>query len=135
MQSKEEKNFYFRTNGDEIVSLIDLDFRLSSISLQEIIEKFGEPSNIRIEKIRDGFFIISIYYPKSGLLFVGSGDDMEITEDKLGLVLEPNIIIIKGIFYPPSNLEEMINYIYGQDNYSKVFPEIQEWKGYGIYQK
>jgi hypothetical protein len=120
-------NYYlYLSNG--IVNKIEVDLRPrsdtpQSTTLQKIIDLFGEPTNLDLGKIRDGYFFITIFYPAKGLAFVASGDGP-------GLTLEPKMPILKACFLAPSDLNTMVESLYGINAIADAISTIQVWPGY-----
>lgn len=135
-RSSNEINVYFKNNGDDFVSVIDLDFRPSSIKLDDVINIFGEPTFVSLGNLIDGYYTISIYYPDKGLAFGGADSDVDTSKDKIGYIIQPETIIMNANFFQPTDNENMVNVIYGPDIKDPAIDiQIQPWIGYGIYQK
>ena len=134
-QSASGKNVYVYMDSNELVSKIELDLRPSSIHLDGIIALFGEPTNLDIGKIRDGYFFVTIAYPEAGLAFVGSGNEIDVSNTKMGFVIKPDMIVVNAVFFPPSDIAKMVNLLYGEEAVSEALSDIQVWKGYDVYRE
>jgi hypothetical protein len=134
-RSTSERNVYLYSNKDGLISRIELDLRSGSIRLDDIVTLFGEPSNLDIGKIRDGYFVATLFYPKKGLAFVGSGNKFDVSDANTGFVIRADMVIVKGVYFRPSGIVEMVHLLYGEEAVSDALSDIQDWTGYGIYRE
>lgn len=128
-------NIYIYKSDNGLVSKIELDLRPSQIHLDDIITLFGEPSNVDVGKIRDGFFFATIAYPEKGLAFVGSGDDFAINGAEIDFFIQPEMLVVRSVLFQPSDIATMVNLLYGINTNSEVLLNIQDWSGYGKYRE
>ncbi len=113
---------------NDIVVKIQVDLRprstiLRSATLQKIIDLFGEPSNVILEKIRDGYFFVTVFYPSKGLAFIASSDGQ-------GFLLQPGMKVSMAYFLAPSGLDDMMNSLYGKNSIADALVSVQVWRGF-----
>ena len=48
-------------------------------------------------------------------------------------MIQPDVVIVKGIFIEPSDITVMVDKLYGENVVPKALVDMQEWKGYGDY--
>jgi hypothetical protein len=121
------KNYSLYSDNDLIVS-VKIDFRSSSINLEEAISLFGEPSNVGPSKISDGGYFITLYYPDKGLVFVAGGN-------KSLYEIYPGMPIFLAYFVQPGDIATIVPLLYGKNSVSEALANIQVWEWYGIYDK
>jgi hypothetical protein len=134
-RSTKDDNLYIYKTDVGLVSKMELDLRSNSVYIEDLIVLFGEPSNLDIGKGRDGYFFVTIFYPEKGLAFVISGDEFDVNKTNIGFVVQPKMIVIKGVFFQPSDVTPMVHLLYGVNAVPEALSNIQEWKGYGVYNK
>lgn len=133
-QSNKGNDAYIYADNNNIISKILLDFRPSSIKINEIINLLGEPSFLKIGKIRDGYFFYSIYYPKQGLAFViAGGKKYNYNQGVLNFIVESKQMVLQSTFFQSSDVASMVNLLFGEDIVDEALQDIQDWKGYGSY--
>ncbi|MBK6794080.1 MAG: hypothetical protein IPG80_16455 [Anaerolineales bacterium] len=135
-QSLDGYNSYVYASENEVVTRIEVDLRSNSIKLDDLITIFGEPLILDIGKVEDGYFRSTVFYPNKGLAFVISGDEIDITTSDLKFLFNPDMAVLKGIFFSPmEDIFAMINLLYSSNAKPSVLLNIQNWTGYGIYYK
>lgn len=120
-----KKNYSLYSDSDLIVK-VKIDFRSSSINLEEAISLFGEPSNLSPGKISGGGYFISAYYPDKGLVFVAGGN-------KSLYEIYPSMPIVLAYFVQPGDITTIVPSLVGKNVISETLAKIKEWKGYGTY--
>jgi hypothetical protein len=130
------RNIVIFKNDNDVVSRIRFDLRPISIHLDDITELIGEPSNLNIGLISNGYFSTVLFYPENGLAVLGSSNDIEnITGTNIGFVIQPDLGVAIIEFVQISDVTTMVNLLYGGEAVPEALSEIQDWKGYGIYRK
>lgn len=139
----EDGNYWFRTISNEgitihsdstgLITVLEFDYRPSSIKLEDVIQIFGNPQYIDIGKVRDSYFDVLFYFPEKGLTFVAGGIRNTVLQDDGGFNISPKMIVFKGVYYRPTNFDGMMVLMYGATATPIGKQEIQNWKGYGKY--
>jgi hypothetical protein len=128
------RNFVIYKDNNDIVSRVSVDLRPISIHLVDITKLFGEPSNLKIDLIDNGYFLAALFYPEEGLVVKGMGKAMDVTSaNNIGYDIQPNIGIVGIEFIQISDLTNMVNLLYGGEAIPEALSDIQDWKGYGVY--
>jgi hypothetical protein len=132
-QSNDGNNSYFYSQDGNLVSKIEIDFRSTSISLEDVITTFGTPSKLDIGKISDGYFFATIFYPKKGLAFVTGGNKYTVDQGIGKFPIDRNMVVVKGLFLQPQAFSSMLNLLYEVNAVPQVLSEVQDWNGYRVY--
>ena len=135
-QSLDGYNSYFYAAQNEFVTKTEVDLRSSSLRLDDLILTFGEPQKLDINNVEGGYFLATMFYPKKGLSFVVSGDKFDISTPNLKFYFNPDLVVLKGIFFNPmDDISAMINLLYASNTAPSALTNIQNWIGYGVYYK
>jgi hypothetical protein len=130
------RNIVIYKNDNEVVSRIRFDLRPISIHLDDVIELIGEPSNLNIGLISNGYFFPVLFYPEKGLAVLGSSNDIDnITGTNIGFAIQPDLGVMVIEFVQISDVTTMVNLLYGGEAVPEALSDIQDWMGYGIYRK
>lgn len=95
----------------------------------EVIDRFGEPEAVRSEFEGDPEhpqWVVWFYYPHRGVIF-----DLRIVG--LDTTLRPSTPVARVLYTPPSDLERMINHVWGQmpTVVAQMLKDMHPWRGYG----
>lgn len=134
-QSANGNNSYFYSPDGDLVTKIEVDLRSTSIYLDDVTVIFGAPSKLDIGKISDGYFFATIFYPERGLAFVVGGNKFDGSSATKNFPIDPDMVVVKGVFFQPLDVESMVNLLYGVDAIPQALSDIQDWTGYGVYRE
>lgn len=132
-QSTDGYNSYIYVFDNGLISNTEVDLRSTSINLDDVITIFGEPSKLDIGKISGGYFFATIFYPERGLAFVLGGNKFEISAGTKNFPIDSGMVVVKGVFFQPLDIESMVNLLYGAEVIPQALSDIQDWNGYGTY--
>ncbi len=122
----QNRSFYYINLENDVVSQIS--FRIISFTLNELINRFGDPEYLHLINTQGGPSG-AFYYPSKGLAFYGGakwGTDQNFQ-------ILPETVISAVFFTPPSDLDTMVANVHGSKVADDVLRRIKEWEGYGNY--
>jgi hypothetical protein len=119
--NSESRTVYRLEFQDNYVQLIR--FQLEGVSINQIIEMFGNPDYFLTNVGRGGGYGISLYFPHEGMAFLGNlGTHLRISE---------NAQVNYAYFIKPTDIEGELEIIHGKSWVSTLLSELREWQGFG----
>jgi hypothetical protein len=116
-------NYYYLHKADGVIRSIELP--LNNTHLDDIISTFGNPSHYVVTTLRHGSYVVTLFYPEKGVVFILGG--------KSAFEFSPRMKVVTAFFVEKTDLDGILNIIYGAQYSEVIRLGVKPWPGYGDF--